>query len=40
MTLVRYSNDKGDWRVARAGRADLLAAGFKTDGPLGHIPQG
>jgi hypothetical protein len=40
MTLVRYSNNKGDWRVARANRADLLAAGFKVDGPLGHVPVG
>jgi hypothetical protein len=40
MALVRYSNDKGDWRVARANRADLLAAGFKADGPLGHVQTG
>ena len=39
MELVRYARN-GDWRVARADRADLLAAGFTVDGPLGYVPRG
>jgi hypothetical protein len=36
-TLFRYT-ENGDWRVARENRADLIAAGFRVDGPLGHVP--
>ncbi|OLT09353.1 hypothetical protein BJF78_30825 [Pseudonocardia sp. CNS-139] len=39
MELTRYSRD-GDWRVARADRADLPRAGFHVDGPLGYVPRG
>jgi hypothetical protein len=39
MVLHRYSKNS-EWRVARAARTDLLAAGFHDDGPLGAVPQG
>jgi hypothetical protein len=35
VSLHRFSKEN-EWRVARAGRADLLAAGFKDDGQLGY----
>jgi hypothetical protein len=35
--LHRYSKTN-EWRVARAERADLLAAGFKDDGLIGYAP--
>lgn len=35
--LVRYTKN-GDWRVSVENRADLLDAGFRVDGPLGHVP--
>lgn len=39
MALHRFSRN-GDWRLARAGRADLIAAGYHDDGPVGWIPEG
>ena len=35
--LHRYSKEN-EWRVARAGRDDLLRAGFEDDGLLGFAP--
>lgn len=35
--LVRYTKN-GDWRVSVENRADLIDAGFRVDGPLGHVP--
>lgn len=39
MPLVRYSKNS-DWRVSRANRADLVAAGYGVDGVMGYVPQG
>lgn len=39
LKLVRYTK-KGDWRVSVENRADLIDAGFRVDGPLGHAPKG
>jgi hypothetical protein len=35
--LVRYTKN-GDWRVSVENRTDLIDAGFRVDGPLGHVP--
>jgi hypothetical protein len=35
--LVRYTKN-GDWRVSAEDREDLIDAGFRVDGPLGHVP--
>jgi hypothetical protein len=38
LRLVRYTKN-GDWRVSVENRKDLIDAGFRVDGPLGHAPR-